>query len=483
MNTLLEALYTYGRLVLNNDEIQTKEPLNALNESELNALNKPFTGVINVQDLYLALKAVFSQMSVDVEREIDYIFGLLTPPQSKVNEVFWSLYRTNPTLATQYLYELGKMNHYIQIEKVKLNRQYNQDGLIITINLSKEEKDNKQIAVMAKQPPITFPKCVLCFENVGYKGAGQQPPRSTLRVAELTLDHESWFMQYSPYPYFEEHAIFIDKIHRPMKVDIQTIQQLIDIVDWFPEYFVGSNAAMPIIGGSILSHAHFQGGKKQAFPLMLAKAKETFTCSMYAEVSISTLEWPSFVLRLESKDAKALKQCIVHYMEQWSVFEAKEVGLIPFTDGVSHHGVAPILHKQNGHYVAHLIFRSNRTNDTYPEGVFHAHPEHHHIKKEGIGLIEAMGMFILPGRLATVLDQYTHLTSLPAFHQLAEQYPVHKDWLLKYLVPMRFEPNHLKERFIHALSFVCKDILNNISVFKQDSIGMEFQNEFLNRTR
>ncbi|MDG0888983.1 hypothetical protein [Paracholeplasma manati] len=483
MRTLLAALKAYGISILSNDEIKTVDPFLTLNDSILKALNKPFTGDLTVDDLYFALKDILDPAQDDVEREIDYIFGLITPAQHKVNAEFWSLYNTNPVLATQYLYALGKHNHYIQIDKVKLNRQYTQDGLIITINLSKEEKDNKKIAEMAKMPPSTFPKCVLCFENVGYKGSGQQPPRSTLRVAELTLDKQPWFMQYSPYPYFEEHAIFIDKTHRPMRVDAHSIQQLIEIVDLFPDYFVGSNAAMPIIGGSILSHAHFQGGKRQAFPLMLANITDTFTNIQFPQVSISTLDWTSFVLRLESKNAKTLKECIVNYMEKWSVFEAEDIGLIPETNGVPHHGVAPIIYKKNGTYIAHLIFRSNITSYLYPEGVFHAHPEFHHIKKEGIGLIEAMGMFILPGRLARVLDHYMNLTSLSEFYQLVEQYPLHKSWLLEYLLPTGFETEHLKERFLSALSFVCKEILTNISVFKNNPLGHQYQNKFLKRTR
>lgn len=483
MKSLFSALSRYGETILNADKEIIEINLLKLDKSILNVLDKPFTGELNVTDLTKTLNQILKDFDIDIEREIDYIFGLITPSQKQINTHFWSLYKTNPNQATNYLYTLGKHNHYIQVEKVKLNQQYLNQDLIVTINLSKEEKDNKKILELSKKTTTTFPKCALCFENVGYKGIGEQPPRSTLRVAEMTLDHDPWFMQYSPYPYFEEHAIFIDKTHRPMKVDEKAIQQLIEIVDLFPSYFVGSNAAMPIIGGSILSHAHFQGGKLLAFPLMLVKAQETFNHVNYPSVQVSTLDWPSFVLRLESTDSKSLKSCILNFMEKWSTFEAKEISLDPYYNQEPHHGVAPIIHKEGNTYVVHLIFRSNITNEAYPDGVFHAHPEYHHIKKEGIGLIEAMGMFILPGRLVKVLNKYSELTTLDEFYSLVEQYPIHKNWLLQNLLPIKFEPKHLKERFIEELAKVCHHILEDISVFKKDALGQHYQNKFLEGTR
>lgn len=482
MMTLLEACLWYAKHTLKRDSKAIKIVANRLKQSDELTIRYPFDTPVILQQLLIALEQAYSALGSETTREVDYIFGLLAPNQTEVNHQFWSLYRENPVLSTQYLYQLGQQTHYIQTEKVALNQQYQANGIVVTINLSKAEKDNKEIALQAQKPATTFPKCVLCFENVGYKGQGNQPPRSTLRVAELTLANEPWFMQYSPYPYFEEHAIFIDQIHRPMKVDVTTLQQLIEIADLFPMYFVGSNAAMPIIGGSILSHAHFQGGKRDNLPLLDAVSDEIVPDLRFPNVTISTIKWPSFALRMSSSDALELKTCMWSYIEKWRLFEASEIGLIPYENNTPHQGVAPILYKSKDRYVAHLIFRSNITNENYPEGVFHAHPEFHHIKKEGIGLIEAMGMFILPGRLISVLNAYCALTELDEYYQLTNQYPLHRDWLLQNLLPLRFEPNALKAQFIEALSKVCYSILENISVFKKDSLGQKYQKQFLDFT-
>lgn len=479
MMTLLEACMLYSKYTLEHPNCVINDALNTWDETARYHLNQPFVGDIMVNNIIYQLNICFEHYGQQKDREVDYMMGLLTPNQHTINQHFWTLYYESPTKATQFLYNLGKRNQYIKTEKIKRNQQFYSHSLIITINLSKEEKDNKQIAQMAKKVVYTYPKCVLCYENVGYKGEGQQPPRSTLRVAELTLDGEPWFMQYSPYPYFEEHAIFIDKTHRPMKVDGQTITQLIEIVDLFPDYFVGSNAAMPIIGGSILSHAHFQGGKRPDFPLMSAQIESTLRQPLFPSVSISTLVWPTFVLRLSSEDATALKQCIIHYMNVWTQFEAKDIGLVSTTNGEQHHGVAPIIHKHQGTYIAHLIFRSNITDEQHPEGLFHAHPEFHHIKKEGIGLIEAMGMFILPGRLMPVLNEYTQLTNLNDFYALANRYDIHRVWLIQNLIPKTFHTDDLHKQFVDALGEVCYHILENISVFKNDDLGKKYKAQFL----
>lgn len=434
---------------------------------------------LTIEQLYENLKSLYHMDTNEKERHIDWILGQLTDEQSVVNHIFWHKYNIDAEEATRYLYRLGQLNHYIQTEKIARNLQFSTPQTIVTINLSKEEKDNKKIAEEAKKIVTDFPKCSLCYENVGYRGTGQQPPRSTLRVAEMKLDNEEWFMQFSPYPYFEEHAIFIDKIHRPMKVDRQTLIQLCDIVDTFPHYFVGSNAAKPIIGGSILSHAHFQGGKIQPFPLMKAAVDKTYYSSIYKNVSIYTLQWPSFVLRLESKHREELINCSMAWMNAWECYDAPEIHLYSHTNHQSHHGTAPILFKKQDIYVMHLIFRSNFTTPQYPDGLYHAYPEHHHIKKEGIGLIEAMGMFILPGRLASVLHDYRSMTSLEDFNQLIEKYPIHRNWMLQYLQPLHIEHHDLETQFINALDDVCVNILSNISVFKKDHIGQWYQDQFM----
>ncbi len=416
---------------------------------------------------------------IQFERTVDHIFALLTPSQPNVNQTFWSLYDKSPQTATSFLYTLGHLNHYIQSDKIRLNRHYHSHDLIVTINLSKEEKDHRRVLADMKQSASVYPMCPLCYENVGYPGIGEQPPRETLRVAHMTLDGDPWFMQFSPYPYFEEHAIFIDRIHRPMNVDVKALRQLVDIVDLFPHYFVGCNAAMPITGGSILSHAHFQGGKNVGFPLLKAPFEQAFSMPDYPDVIAETVDWPTFVVRLTSVDRDQLVNASMTILKTWKSFESKDINLIPETDGVPHHGMAAIIHKPDDRYVMHLVLRSNLTNHDYPEGVFHAHPKHHHIKKEGVGLIEALGMFILPGRLASVMDTFVKMGNHQDFIVLKEEHPIHEDWFNRFKTITTYDPTTLHQLFLTELEHVCQDILHHISVFKNDTSGVRAKQQFL----
>jgi UDPglucose--hexose-1-phosphate uridylyltransferase len=438
--------------------------------------------VLTIHDVIGELNQQFSHLEgIERERAIDLIFSLLSPSQVQVNETFWRNYKKSPREATKYLFELGKDNYYIQTDKIKKNRMYELPNLIVTINLSKEEKDNKQIALARLQPQQSFPKCMLCYENVGYLGKGNQAPRGTLRVAEMELCGQSWFMQYSPYPYFDEHAIFIDKIHRPMSIDKQSISQLFEIVNMFPHYFVGSNAAMPIIGGSILSHAHFQGGKWMAFPMMNAKIAETVQSNKYPDLMIGIIDWKSFVIRVTGTDQNHMIQLTEDVMKHWESYTDASVGIYHETHGEPHHGITPILYHDGKKYVLHIVLRSNLTSEEHPGGIFHAHQEYHHIKKEGIGLIEAMGMFILPGRLAEVMDYFIQIQEVDDLILMMEKFPIHREWISSTFSHLTFPQSkeYLKTMFIHELSKVCQSILENISMFKADRKGIDARNRYI----
>jgi UDPglucose--hexose-1-phosphate uridylyltransferase len=419
-------------------------------------------------------------IEIEQDRMIDMLFSWLTEPQEMINQRFWLYHRQSSIKATHYLFELGKSNRYIQSDKIAKNRRYDTQDIIVTINLSKEEKDNKQIAKALKEKPETFPKCVLCYENVGYLGKNNQAPRGTLRVAELVLENQPWFMQYSPYPYFEEHAIFIDQIHRPMQVDQTTIAQLFQIIELFPHYFVGSNASLPIIGGSILSHAHFQGGKNIMFPMMKALPIKSWNLPQMPHLIVESIDWPATVLRVRGKSKEEMIRFAHQTMLFWESYQNQALGIYSQTKEGLHHAIAPILYQKDEQWILHIVFRSNLTNDVYPEGIYHAHPEYHHIKKEGIGLIEAMGMFILPGRLAPLMDQFIESKQMDDLYQITKNYPVHSDWLIQTFSDYDFSQSkeNKKLTFINALKQVCLSILDNIAIFKDTKEGKIHEKDF-----
>lgn len=444
-------------------------------------INPLHHSITSIQEAIQVMRHHFNDLPlIEQDRMIDQVFMWLTEPQHQVNHRFWMLHQESPEKATRFLFGLGQANYYIQSEKIAKNRRYDVGDLIVTINLSKEEKDNKDIAKALKAKPVTFPKCVLCYENVGYLGKSNQPPRGTLRVAEMKLGGQDWFMQYSPYPYFHEHAIFIDKIHRPMTVNRTTLVQLFDIVELFPDYFVGSNAALPIVGGSILSHAHFQGGHNIMFPMMKAKPIRTWECTRWPNVNVETIEWPATVLRLTSADKEPLIDFAHRALRYFETYQNPALGIVPKTGDTPHHAMAPILYKKDHEWILHLVFRSNLTNAIYPDGIFHAHPEYHHIKKEGIGLIEAMGMFILPGRLAPVMDEFMEAQSYEDLLILAEKAPIHQSWLLSTFESFDFlqDEKEKKQAFLDALRNVCWAILDNIALFKKNTKEHEHETQF-----
>jgi UDPglucose--hexose-1-phosphate uridylyltransferase len=437
--------------------------------------------ILDFLDMLKKLEDVFVFYDgIDKERKIDEFFSFFTESQNDVNQRFWEFYKNSPTLATKYLFQLGKNNRYIQSDKISKNRSYFTEDIIVTINLSKEEKDNKAILRALLEKPQTFPPCVLCYENIGYLGKGNQAPRGTLRVAEMKLQNQNWFLQYSPYPYFDEHAIFIDKIHRPMAVDRLTIAQLFDIIEIFPEYFIGSNAALPIVGGSILSHAHFQGGKNIMFPMMKAKSISTLSSKKYPNLKIETIEWPATVLRITGKNREEVIDFVDHSLSFWENYEQRNIHIKPKTDQTKHHAIAPILYSKDKNWIVHVVFRSNITDLEYPDGRFHAHPEYHHIKKEGIGLIEAMGMFILPGRLAPVMDQFVKIKNQNDLVALSKVYPMHEKWIMESFKSLTYKESEelLKHVFIESLRQVCLNILDNIAVFKNTKEGNFYKHQF-----
>jgi len=341
------------------------------------------------------------------------IMGLLMARPSDVNVEFNRLTAEKGiSAATDRFYKLSIDSNYIRMDRISKNVYWLQDSpygdIEMTINLSKPEKSPKEIAMARLLPPPVYPKCLLCRENVGYAGRVNHPPRQNLRVIPLQLNNEKWLFQYSPYVYYNEHCIVFHHDHVPMKLTKDTLKRLLSFVESFPHYFIGSNADLPIVGGSILTHDHFQGGR-HTFPIQKAPKEDTFTHAGYPGVSINIVKWPMSVLRLNGADPAVLLECGNALYEAWKAYSDPEAEVLAFSevDGEvqPHNTITPIVRRaEDGSFEMDLVLRNNRTSEQYPEGIFHPHREMHHIKKENIGLIEVMGLAILPGRLKEELD-------------------------------------------------------------------------------
>ena len=366
-------------------------------------VQQPFEGEItdDESNLEAILAPMLEHLETITQRDLleGKIMGILTPRQSEVEAKFREIKESQGVrAATDYFYALSRATNYIKTERIKKNlswmHQTDFGELQITINLSKPEKDPRDI-VNVKD--FGYPKCLLCAENVGYAGHTSHPARQNHRILPITMGGEDWYFQYSPYLYYNEHCIPLCGQHRPFAINENTFVKLADFLDVFPHYFVGSNAGLPIVGGSILNHDHFQGGR-HTFPIQDAEALEKYDI---LGVSAEIIKWPMSVVRLKSKERAKIIKAATFVLEKWQKYEDASVDVLAFSGGMPHNTITPIARINTaGEYEFDLVLRNNRTSEEYPDGIFHPHPEVQHIKKENIGLIEVMGMAILPGRLA-----------------------------------------------------------------------------------
>ena len=332
----------------------------------------------------------------------------ITPSPSQVNHRFQETYRQSKEDAIADFYALSKRNDYIKVEAIAQNIAFEAEtsygSLEITINLSKPEKDPKDIAAAKLAKASHYPACQLCFENEGYQGRLDHPARADHRIIRFDMDGHDWGFQYSPYAYFNEHCIFLDSQHVPMAISRKTFERLLTIVETFPGYFAGSNADLPIVGGSILTHDHYQGGR-HTFPMELAPVEESFSIEGFEAVSVGIVNWPMSVLRLQSDDKAQLIDLADHILKTWRGYSDPAVQVLATPDGQPHHTITPIARIRDGHYELDLVLRDNQTSPEHPDGIYHPHADVQHIKKENIGLIEVMGLAILPPRLKEELKQ------------------------------------------------------------------------------
>ncbi|RDU36965.1 UDP-glucose--hexose-1-phosphate uridylyltransferase [Neobacillus piezotolerans] len=403
-------------MIKQQDEIYARNQIMALlglDEFIDNGSCQDGAGIPDILDAladYAAEKGIIE--GLDSQREIfsARIMNVLIQRPSDVNALFYEKYNADPNLATDYFYELSKNSNYIQTKQIAKNISYSYESdygmLDITINLSKPEKDPKQIAIERemKSAVLEYPKCLLCIENEGYAGRIGYPARSNHRIIGLELGGESWYLQYSPYVYYNEHCIVLSAEHRDMKISRGAFTRLLEFVGKFPAYFLGSNADLPIVGGSILTHDHYQGGKYD-FAMAKAEANYSFQLGGFPSIEAAMLKWPLSAIRIRGKNPEELADAADKIFETWMGYSDPEAGIEAFTGGTRHNTVTPIARMRDGQFEMDLVLRNNRTSDEHPLGIFHPHSDVHHIKKENIGLIEVMGLAVLPARLENELKE------------------------------------------------------------------------------
>ncbi len=404
------------------------------------------------------------------------IMGLLVPRPSEVRRRFWELYeRRSAEAATDFYYRLSCDSDYIRRYRVKkdvkwtVNTQYG--PLDLTINLSKPEKDPKAIAAAKSEKPGGYPKCLLCAENEGYAGRLNHPARHNHRIIPLTLSGGRWFMQYSPYVYYREHCIVFRSEHTPMKIEKETFGRLLDFVRQFPHYFIGSNADLPIVGGSILTHDHFQGGRYE-FPMAKAPVEEEIAFEGFEDVRAGIVKWPMSVIRLRSGKIPPLVSLADKILRKWRGYTDGELFIYAETDGERHNTITPIARVREGNYELDLVLRNNITTKEHPFGVYHPHEKLHHIKKENIGLIEVMGLAVLPARLKAEMERLRGaILSGKAFCE-DEMIKKHADWAKEFTGKYReITEENVDEIIREEIGFVFEQVLEDAGVYKRDENG------------
>ena len=404
------------------------------------------------------------------------LMGILTPRPSQVIQSFREKYRQSPEAATDWFYRFSQDTDYIRRYRVARDVKWKAatpyGDMDITINLSKPEKDPKAIAAAKAAPQTSYPKCQLCRENEGYAGRLNHPARQNHRIVPITIDQEDWFLQYSPYVYYNEHCIVLNGHHTPMKIDKATFRKLLDFVKQFPHYFVGSNADLPIVGGSILSHDHFQGGH-YTFAMEKAPVERTITFRDFEDVEAGIVKWPMSVIRLRCEDDQRLVELADRILAAWRGYTDEAAFVFAETDGEPHNTITPIARMREGQFELDLVLRNNITTAEYPLGVYHPHQELHHIKKENIGLIEVMGLAVLPARLKDELDGVARALVRGDDLRRDEALAKHADWAEELKSRHVFTAENAGELLRQEVGAVFAQVLEHAGVFKCTPEGRE----------
>lgn len=481
----IDRLISYGiaaELVDPADEIYVRNVLlEAMNETEY--VKTDGGGSDKLADILKELTdiAVSKGMISDSTESRDIfdtkLMNCLTPRPAEVRQKFNEKLNESTEAATDWFYKFSKDTNYIRRDRIAKDRKWTYDckyGTIdITINLSKPEKDPRDIAAAGKASSSSYPKCQLCLENVGYSGRIGHPARANHRVIPLTLHSESWSFQYSPYVYYNEHCIVFNNEHVPMKIDRAAFEKLFDFVGQFPHYFVGSNADLPIVGGSILSHEHFQGGH-YTFAMEKAAIEHEFSVPGFEDIRCGIVKWPLSVIRLQSSDRKRLAELSELILNKWREYTDESAVILAYTDGVPHNTITPIARRRGGDFEIDLCLRNNLTTEEHPLGLYHPHAERHHIKKENIGLIEVMGLAVLPARLNRELDALEQCIingDDPMRNTLTAS---HAAWAASFIPELaEADRDTVRKRLELEVGRVFEQVLEDAGVFKRDHEGKQ----------
>ena len=414
------------------------------------------------------------------------LMGRLTPRPAQVRAAFAERYARSPEEATDWYYQFSQNTDYIRRYRVARDQKWiahtDYGDLEITINLSKPEKDPRAIAAARSAPQGGYPKCLLCRENEGYAGRMNHPARQNHRLIPVTIDGKDWFFQYSPYVYYNEHCIVFNGQHVPMKIDRSAFRKLLDFVKQFPHYFVGSNADLPIVGGSILSHDHFQGGR-HVFAMEKAPVERAVSFPGFADVEACIVRWPLSVIRLRCGDDNRLVDLAEKILTAWRGYTDEEAVIYAHTDGQPHNTITPIARMRNGRYELDLVLRNNLTTPEYPLGLYHPHPELHHIKKENIGLIEVMGLAVLPARLKGELAELADALVQGADLRGSETLAKHADWAEELKTRYTFTAENVTDILQSEVGAVFAQVLEHAGVYKCTPEGRAAFQRFIDSVR
>ena len=451
-------------------DILRKDDYEPSNESQTEDLEEILAGLLDY-----AVKTGICDDGITARDIFDTrIMGAVTPMPREVIRTFEEKYDNNPVEATDWYYKFSCDTDYIRRYRIKKDMRWKYASeygeMDITINLSKPEKDPKAIAAAKNAPQTAYPKCQLCVENEGYAGRMNHPARANHRIVPIEVCGQDWCLQYSPYVYYNEHCIVFNSQHIPMKIDKSAFEKLLDFVRVFPHYFVGSNADLPIVGGSILSHEHFQGGH-YTFAMETSPIEKEITFQGFEDVSAGIVKWPMSVIRLNGSDPARIADLADKILGLWRGYSDESVGVIAFSDGEPHNTITPIARRRGENYELDLVLRCNITNEENPLGVFHPHADKHHIKKENIGLIEVMGLAVLPSRLKGELTALAEAIVAGADVRADAALEKHADWVDELKQQHTFTADNAMEILMQETGKVFAAVLEDAGVYKNTTAG------------
>lgn len=490
MNGLISELVSYGiekGLVAEADQTYTINRLLELfgldSYSPVEKERRQLSEILSDMTDYAVEKGFIAEDTITYRDLFDAkIMGLLTPPPSVVREKFQKLYDKKPEYATDFYYRFSQDTNYIRKDRIAKDKKWKADTpygeIDITINLSKPEKDPRDIARAATQVKNDYPKCLLCAENEGYAGTLSHPARQNHRILPLNLDGQKYYMQYSPYVYYNEHCIVFNEKHTPMKIDEAVFIKLLDFIRQFPHYTLGSNADLPIVGGSILSHDHFQGG---AYTFAMAKApyESMFQLPGFEDVTAGTIKWPMSVIRLQSSNARSIVKASDYILQKWRGYTDEAAFIFSETDGIPHNTITPIARMKGELYEMDLVLRNNITTEDRPWGVYHPVEKLHHIKKENIGLIEVMGLAVLPARLQKEMGILAQaIVEGKNVHDI-EEIKIHGDWVDEWKDSYEITKENIEEIIQKEIGTCFVQVLECAGVYKRTKEGFEAFKRFL----